>query len=96
MATPPVINKSSSRWGSFLQQAVAGVESRLDTILADEDSSATGTAKPNGKPVEQPGKRETMAVPNFTRPSMEGMLQISMQPMSTPSHTSHRTLKNCV
>ena len=31
-------NKSSSRWGSFLQQAVAGVESRLDTILADEDT----------------------------------------------------------
>ena len=38
--------KSSSRWGSFL----AGVESRLDTILADEEtakkaSEARGTAK---------------------------------------------------
>ena len=30
--------KGSSRWGSFLQQAVAGVESRLDTILADDES----------------------------------------------------------
>ena len=29
----------SSRWGSFLQQAVAGVESRLDDILADTDDS---------------------------------------------------------
>jgi hypothetical protein len=40
MAAP---GKQSSRWGSFLQQAVAGVESRLDTILAegDEDRSAT-------------------------------------------------------
>lgn len=28
--------KSTSRWGSFLQQAVAGVESRLDDILAED------------------------------------------------------------
>jgi TATA element modulatory factor len=27
----------SSRWGSFLSQAVAGVEARLDTILADDN-----------------------------------------------------------
>ena len=40
-------NKSSSRWGSFLQQAVAGVESRLDTILADED------AKPSAGPANE-------------------------------------------
>lgn len=33
--------QASSRWGSFLQQAVAGVESRLDTILAEDDRSAT-------------------------------------------------------
>ena len=26
-----------SKWGSFLSQAVAGVESRLDNILADAD-----------------------------------------------------------
>ena len=32
-------SKSSSRWGSFFQQAVAGVESRLDVILADGDES---------------------------------------------------------
>jgi len=32
MAAP---SKSTSRWGSLLQQAVAGVESRLDNILAD-------------------------------------------------------------
>lgn len=29
--------KQSSRWGSFFQQAVAGIESNLDTILAGED-----------------------------------------------------------
>ncbi|KAJ6781042.1 hypothetical protein PWT90_04782 [Aphanocladium album] len=41
MAAP---NKSSSRWGSFLSQAVAGVESRLDNILAEEDSSSHAPA----------------------------------------------------
>jgi len=30
----------ASRWGSFLQQAVAGVEARLDTILAEGDSAS--------------------------------------------------------
>jgi hypothetical protein len=37
-------SKQSSRWGNFLQQAVAGVESRLDNILAEEDE------KPKPKP----------------------------------------------
>jgi hypothetical protein len=36
--------KQSSRWGSFLQQAVAGVESRLDNIL-------TEGSEDGGKPV---------------------------------------------
>ncbi|KAM0512205.1 hypothetical protein ACHAPE_009135 [Trichoderma viride] len=38
--------KQASRWGSFLQSAVAGVESRLDNILAesDDDRSATPPA----------------------------------------------------
>ena len=44
---PPA--KTTSRWGSFLQQAVAGVESRLDTILADED----GATKSQGNASEQ-------------------------------------------
>lgn len=40
----PAKQASSSRWGSFLQQAVAGVESRLDNILAEgEGDKAAGT-----------------------------------------------------
>lgn len=35
--------KQASRWGSFLQQAVAGVESRLDTILAESDDDRGAT-----------------------------------------------------
>lgn len=49
MAAP---GKQSSRWGAFLQQAVAGVESRLDTILAEgqEENNAT-ISKPPPAPV---------------------------------------------
>lgn len=47
---PPA--KTTSRWGSFLQQAVAGVESRLDTILADEG----GAKKSQEKAPEQGAK----------------------------------------
>jgi hypothetical protein len=43
MAAPA---KQTSRWGSFLQQAVAGVESRLDNILAEGDESAAPAKKP--------------------------------------------------
>ncbi|KAK4127136.1 hypothetical protein N657DRAFT_653451 [Parathielavia appendiculata] len=35
-----------SRWGSFLSQAVAGVEARLDTILADNDEGAAQQKEP--------------------------------------------------
>lgn len=41
-------------WGSFLNSAVAGLESRLDTILAEDDhtgarsKAADAAAKPEG------------------------------------------------
>jgi len=46
----PTKQAASSRWGSFLQQAVAGVESRLDNILAEGDeagSAASANSKTN-------------------------------------------------
>ena len=64
MASPPVATKSSSsRWGSFLQQAVAGVESRLDTILADDDSPATRQPRGDTKIMEQQAKRDKTPLP---------------------------------
>ncbi|KAH7030801.1 TATA element modulatory factor 1 TATA binding-domain-containing protein [Microdochium trichocladiopsis] len=36
----------AARWGSFLSQAVAGVEARLDTILAEDDPKSTPASKP--------------------------------------------------
>ena len=61
---PPTAQKSSSRWGSFL----AGVESRLDTILADEDTKAP-PAKADGGTQDQPGKKDGMAVPPAAKPT---------------------------
>ena len=44
MAAP---GKQAMRWGSFLSQAVAGVESRLDNMLGDE-AQGTATAADSG------------------------------------------------
>ncbi|KAI9677093.1 MAG: hypothetical protein M1817_006932 [Caeruleum heppii] len=52
MAASTAPNKQSSRWGSLLQQAVAGVESRLDNILADGETAqdqSSGTKEANGE-----------------------------------------------
>jgi TATA element modulatory factor len=43
MAAP---TKQSSRWGSFLQQAVAGVESRLDNILTEGAEDGGKSSRP--------------------------------------------------
>ena len=61
---PPTAQKSSSRWGSFL----AGVESRLDTILADEDRKTQPT-RAEGGTQDQPGKKDSMTVPPATKPT---------------------------
>ena len=58
MASTPNPAQKSSRWGSFL----AGVESRLDTILADEDTAKV-QKKNEAAAQEQPGKQDAMAVP---------------------------------
>ncbi|MCJ1439465.1 hypothetical protein MMC27_008859 [Xylographa pallens] len=71
--------KSISRWGSLLQQAVAGVESRLDNILADDDSHTTLNVRKDA--VDQPGQRVamTMRMPITASPSMN----VSRQNIST-------------
>ena len=40
MNAPAQKPKQTSRWGSLLQGAVAGIESRLDTILAEDDQAS--------------------------------------------------------
>ena len=62
MASPGPTSRQSSRWGSLLQQAVAGVESRLDTILADggEDAQTKGSKSDDARK-EQPGLRPAVS-----------------------------------
>lgn len=58
MASQPNSTIKSSRWGSFL----TGLESKLDTILADEDPSKTPN-KGTSKTQDQPSKTEALAMP---------------------------------
>ena len=63
---PSTAQKSSSRWGSFL----AGVESKLDTILADEETAKIAARnRQDGGFQEQPGKKDLMAAPTSGPPT---------------------------
>ncbi|KAI1765995.1 hypothetical protein GGR53DRAFT_235905 [Hypoxylon sp. FL1150] len=62
--------QKSSRWGSFLSQAVAGVEARLDTILAEEDSGKQGALpQPTRTPSTSSTTAPTAVPPRSTTPS---------------------------
>ncbi|KAJ0305033.1 hypothetical protein Brms1b_011004 [Colletotrichum noveboracense] len=66
----------SSRWGSFLQQAVAGVEARLDNILAEGENGS----------LQQPGQSpQRPATPSRGEPQ-----QIGPSRSSTSSRTNDR------
>ncbi|ODH53052.1 hypothetical protein GX48_00922 [Paracoccidioides brasiliensis] len=55
-----------SGWGGFLQQAIAGVESRLDTILADQEEEHV--AKEADKGNQQPEQPALQAGMSFAKP----------------------------
>lgn len=81
MASPPPTTKSSSRWGSFLQQAVAGVESRLDTILADDDTPSKDSKTP-----ELPAKKESTKTPAATKVQQDGTALLMLAVASVLMH----------
>ena len=62
MASPRKPVKQGSAWSGFLSQAVASVESRLDTILGDEDEKPSKGAQP-------PASGKTGALPRTTASS---------------------------
>ncbi|POR35406.1 Protein sgm1 [Tolypocladium paradoxum] len=70
----------SSRWGSFLSQAVAGVESRLDNILAEAD----GAAQP------QPQS----APPAAAAAAANGAKPTQLAPPAKPSPVNSRSSSN--
>ncbi|KAI4258244.1 MAG: hypothetical protein LQ352_001297 [Teloschistes flavicans] len=75
MASPPANGAKTSRWGAFL----AGVESRLDTILADEDQPS-GRPRAEGSQQVHSGRQDSMAPPSLPKASGESI--------SRPSSTS--------
>lgn len=60
----------SSKWGSYFQQAVAGVESRIDNILAEEEAEDKANASKEDK------RKEAQLQRNISTPktSLGGML----------------------
>ncbi|KAL8929802.1 MAG: hypothetical protein Q9208_000946 [Pyrenodesmia sp. 3 TL-2023] len=74
MASPPPTTQKASRWGAFL----AGVESKLDTILADEDQPSAKT-RPDGIRQAQAGQKDAMAPP----PSQKTVAESISRPSST-------------
>ncbi|KAL8781655.1 MAG: hypothetical protein Q9213_005920 [Squamulea squamosa] len=75
MTSTPSTTQKSSRWGAFL----AGVESRLDTILADEDQPST-RSKGDTTQQAQNDRKDPMALPISNKASGESI--------SRPSSTS--------
>jgi hypothetical protein len=70
MSAPPA-NRKGSRWGSLLSGAVAGIESRLDTILA-EDSEASARSRAADKAAAEKAADEKNAVVQPGRPGTPG------------------------
>jgi hypothetical protein len=66
---------SKSKWkvGSFLQQAVAGVESRLDMILAEEEDQKPLTRSSSVKSKQNESLGQQVTSPNLTTSSMESL-----------------------
>ena len=57
----------AGRWGSF----ISGLESKLDTILADEDTSTK--VKEDGFTSEQPERKTTLAVQAAPKGRIDGL-----------------------
>lgn len=69
MAQESSTQKPKWGMGSFFQQAVAGVESRLDNILMDEHGNQTNSA---GKPLDsQDGEPPAAKAPATRKNSQE-------------------------
>ncbi|KAI9695618.1 MAG: hypothetical protein M1836_006146 [Candelina mexicana] len=84
MAEP--VSTKSSRWGSFLQQAAAGIESRLDTILADEIEASPSLPKINEKTSAQPSRRTGMLVPPSTHASDKAEKGLARTPSNSKTN----------
>lgn len=58
--------KGGTRWGSLLSQAVAGVEARLDTMLAETDEATKQQQQQQEKQQAKPAAAATANQPAKT------------------------------
>ena len=74
---------TASKWGSFFQGAVAGLESRLDTILAEDGvTAANGGAKADGEREDAVGSGKGLgSAPASASVSRSGSLKIDQKEM---------------
>ena len=71
MAAPA--KQASSRWGSFISQAVAGVEAKLDNILADDYDDGGAPQNKESRPAAAtppPAPSPAKATPSMMFPTM--------------------------
>ncbi|CAJ2513366.1 Uu.00g014850.m01.CDS01 [Anthostomella pinea] len=61
--------QKSSRWGFFLSQAVAGVEARLDNILAEDDPARRNNNSATTRDATSPPPPPQSQAPHPSRPS---------------------------
>lgn len=73
-----------SRWGSFLSQAVAGMEAHLDNMLAEGDGTPSGSRPPGSSGATTPSRQAT---PNNSNVQTQPGEQHATQP-GRPLHLS--------
>lgn len=76
-------------WGSFLSQAVGGLEARLDNILAEDEASSARDAKPSPGSAAQPSPAspsKQTASPGKSQVSLSGLLILTV--------SRNRTIEN--
>ena len=85
-----------SRWGSLLSQAVAGVESRLDTILADGGTVEAQQA--DDKTQAAPQQQQQQTTKNAPTPSSQPNLELARNGTPRPGRTlvNNDSLASCV
>jgi TATA element modulatory factor len=68
MSGPANNPNKGSRWGSLLSGAVAGLESRLDSILADDDQASA-----NARAAEEAARQEKLKQKQNALKTEQGM-----------------------
>ena len=86
MASPPPATTKASRWGSF----ITGLESRLDTILADEESASKVSSEMAAS--EQANKKDSL-VESVVQTGSADSISSNIFRFPTTSHSNARQVR---